>query len=179
MRIKFWASVLLVASAFAFNASAQQSIKLSSGKLLTATADAAQTLFTVPRPSGGPSRLRLNRDASVAPGQPPVSLKLIAEIPGSLLILIDTYPSIPGGMSYCQAGEESFLRVLSISHKRPIETYRTKLESCRDNIELASPGVEWLAQMKTLNIHWLSAPGKAGKPEDRSIEIGTNGNPHQ
>jgi hypothetical protein len=62
----------------------------------------------------------------------------VAEIPDSILIVVDAYYSIPGGMSYCQAGQESFLRVVSFSGKHPVETYRVKLESCRDNIELVS-----------------------------------------
>ncbi|MGD0571133.1 MAG: hypothetical protein ABSA78_22265 [Candidatus Sulfotelmatobacter sp.] len=176
MRIKFWASTLLLAAAFGpATVWAQRSLQLASGKLLTASAANSQTIFTLPEPSGGTSRLRVARDATVAEGQAPVSLKLVAEIPGSVLILVDTYPSIPGGMSYCQAGEESFLRVLSISGKRPNETYRTKLESCRDNLELASPGLEWLPETRTLEIHWLSAPGKVGKPEDRALKIGADG----
>jgi hypothetical protein len=177
MRIKFWASTLLVAAACSVvSAGAQQSVRLASGKLLTASAVNAQTIFALPKPSGGASRLRVERDATVAAGQAPSSLKLVAEIPGSVLILVDTYPSIPGGLSYCQAGQESFLRVLSISGK-PIETYRTKLESCRDNLELASPGLEWLPEARTLDIHWLSAPGRAGKPEDRTLKIGVDGKP--
>ena len=78
-------------------------------------------------------------------------------------------------MSYCQAGEERFLRVIEIASKRPTETYRVKLESCRDNIELASPGLKWSPETKSLNIHWLSAPGQIGKSEDRTLTIGTDG----
>lgn len=179
MRIKFWVSGLLVAALCAVTAWAQQSLRLASGKSLTAyvVQNKEQTIFTVPKPSGGTSRVHVERDATVAAGQAPVSLKLVAEIPDSMLILIDSYQSIPGGMSYCQAGEESFLRVLSISGKRPVETYRTKLESCRDNLELASPGLEWSPETKTLDIHWLSAPGKGGKPEDRALKIGEDGKP--
>lgn len=180
MRIKFWASALLLAAAFsAVSVRAQQSLQLASGKVMTASAVNEQTIFVVPKLSGGTSQLHVERDAAVAPGQVPVSLKLVAEIPGSVLILVDAYPSIPGGMSYCQAGQESFLRVLSISGKRPTETYRTKLESCRDNLELASPGLEWSPETRTLKIHWLSAPGKVGKPEDRGLKIAPDGKPQQ
>jgi hypothetical protein len=175
MRIKFWASVLLVCAII--GASAQQSVPLVSRKLLTASVFNARTVFTVPRRAGRASLLRVERDATVAPDKAPSSLKLVAEIPGSALILVDTYPSIPGGISYCQAGEESFLRVLTISGKHPVESYRTKLESCRDNIELASPGLRWSPETKTLDIHWLSGPGNVGKPENRTLKIAAEGKP--
>jgi hypothetical protein len=134
-------------------------------------------VFSIPKPGGGTSRLRVERDATVTEGVNPASLKLVAEIPGSALILTDTYPSIPQGMSYCQAGQEVFLRVVTVSGKRPVETYRTKLESCRDNIELASPGLEWTPETRTLEIHWLSAPGGADKPEDHTLKIRPDGKP--
>jgi hypothetical protein len=175
MRIKFWASVLLVGTAV--SASAQRSVSLASGKLLTASVDKARTLFTVPKPPGRTYRLHVERDATVAADMAPASLKLVAEIPGSAVILVDAYPSIPGGISYCQAGEESFLRVIAISGKHPVETYRTKLESCRDNLELASAGLTWSPETKTLDIQWLSAPGNGGKPENRTLKIGVGGKP--
>jgi hypothetical protein len=177
MRIRFWASTALVAALSAASARAQPSLRTASGKLLTASAAKAQTIFSLPKSSKGTSRLRVERDATVAMDEAPVSLKLVGEIPGSVLILVDAYASIPGAMSYCQAGRESFLRVLSVSGKRPIETYRTKLESCRENLELASPGMEWIPETRTLKVHWLSAPGKPGKPEDRFLKIGADGKP--
>jgi hypothetical protein len=175
MRIKFWASVLLVTAAV--RASTQQSVPLASGKLLTASVVNARTIFTVPKSAGGTYRLRVERDATVAADVAPASLRLVAEIPGSALILVDAYTSIPGGISYCQAGEESFLRVIAISGKHPVETYRTKLESCHDNLELASPGLRWSPETKTLDIYWLSSPGNVGKPENRALRIGTDGKP--
>jgi hypothetical protein len=173
MRIKFWASALLVVTV-AVNAPAQKSVALASGKMLTAAVVNGRTVFTIPRPIAGTSRLRVRRDANVAADKAPSSLRLVAEIPDGGMIVVDTYPSIPGGMSYCQAGEESFLRVIAFVHQHPVETYRTKLESCRENAELASPGLQWSADTNTLEIHWLSAPG-TGKPEDRALKIGANG----
>jgi len=126
---------------------------------------------------GGKSRLSVERDATVNPNSKPATITLVGEIPGSVLILTDVYPSIAGGLSYCQAGTESFLRVISTSGKRLHETYSTKLESCHDNIELASPGVKWLSATNTLEIHWLSAPGKAGQTENRTLVLGANGKP--
>jgi hypothetical protein len=113
----------------------------------------------------------------VAKGEKPTSVKVVAEVSGSALILTDTYVSLPGGMSYCQAGEERFLRIIAISGKKPVETYHVKIESCRDNVELASPGIQWSSETKRLDIHWLSAPGEAGKPRDLTLRIGADGKP--
>jgi hypothetical protein len=175
MRIKFWASALLLAAGL--NGWAQEPVQLASGKLLTFSASRDRTVFSIPQTRGGPRRLFVDRDATVAAGVGPASVRLVAEIPGSALIVVDTYPSLSGGMSYCQAGQETFLRVIAISGKRPVETFHTKLESCRDNIELASPGLNWTPQARTLAIHWLSAPGSAGKPEDLTLRIRPDGKP--
>jgi hypothetical protein len=80
-------------------------------------------------------------------------------------------------MSYCQAGEESFLRVISVAAKTPKETLKLKLESCRENLELESEGVEWLPQTGTLRIHWLTGPAGNGTPEVREINLSNNGTP--
>jgi len=156
---------------------AQESVQLASGKQLTFSASGNRTVFSIQRATGEARRLLVERDATVAENVNPASVKLVAEIPGSALILVDTYPSLPAGMAYCQAGQESFLRVIAVSRRRPVETYRTKMESCRDNIELASPGLKWTPETRTLNIHWLSAPGSAGKLEDRTLKIRRDGKP--
>lgn len=176
MPTRFWVEGILFFS-LSLCAHAQGQVRLSSGKAVTYSASGAQTVFFIPGADGRKSRLRVERDATVDTSAKPASVTLVGEIPGSALILIDAYQSIPGGMSYCQAGEERFLRVISISGKKPVETYRLKLESCRDNIELASPGLEWSAETRSLSIHWLSAPGKVGKAEDRTIKIGADGKP--
>jgi hypothetical protein len=173
MRIRFWASALLLA--VGLSVWAQEPVELASGKPLTFSGAGARTVFSIPKAAGGTWRLWVDRDATVAEGVNPTSVKLVAEIPGSALILVDTYPSHPGAMSYCQAGEEAFLRVVAISGKRPVETYRTKLESCADNIELATPGLKWTPESRTLDIHWLSAPGNAGQPANRTLKLGRDG----
>ncbi len=173
MRIKFSASALLLAAGL--SVWAQEPVQLASGKALTFSTAGARTVFSIPKATGRTGRLYVERDATVAEGANPTSVKLVAEIPGAALILVDTYPSILGAMSYCQAGQEAFLRVVAISSKRPVETYHIKLESCRDNIELASPGLNWTPETKTLDIHWLSAPGGAGKPENRTLKIRPDG----
>ena len=172
MPTKFSASALLLAAGL--SVWAQEPVQLASGKAFTFSAAGARTVFSIPKATGGTGRLYVERDATVAEGANPSSVKLVAEIPGAALLLVDTYPSIPGAMSYCQAGQEAFLRVVAIS-KRPVETYHIKLESCRDNIELASPGLNWTPETRTLDIHWLSAPGSAGQPGNRRLKIRPDG----
>jgi len=57
----------------------------------------------------------VERDANVAKDATPEKIRIVGVIKGIAIILVDTYRSIPGGMSYCQAGSESFLRVVSIA----------------------------------------------------------------
>jgi hypothetical protein len=112
-------------------------------------------------------------DGTVAPGAHPTDIKIVAELEGTLLI-VDTYASLPGGMSYCQAGEESFLRVVSTVSGVPEETTRIKLSSCRQNIELGSPGLEWQPGSSTLQLRWLSGPGTRGVPAQLTLRIGAS-----
>jgi len=81
-------------------------------------------------------------------------------------------------MSFCQAGEERFLRIILISKKPPVEKRRIKLSSCRDNIEMASPGIEWLPESSILRINWLQGPDTNGVSEERVLQIDDNGNVH-
>lgn len=179
MRIRSWVSLLLLA-VWLQAAMAQQAIVLPGGGRMTASVTPAATILKV-RVSRSPAvAVTLKRDATVAKGTRAVGLKLIAEISGSAILLSDTYPSQPGGLSYCQSGEEQFLRVITTSGKRPIETYHVKLASCRDGIELASPGLTWSAQARTLKIQWLSTAAPSGGPGQAktvNLTIDARGNP--
>jgi hypothetical protein len=115
----------------------------------------------------------ISMDATVSANAAPKSVKVIGEIKRAAIVVVDTYPSKPGGMSLCQAGEEQFVRVLTL--KPPRETAHIKLASCRDNLELASPGLAWIAESQVLKIDWLMGPAKSGKPETRTIRIDANG----
>jgi hypothetical protein len=97
------------------------------------------------------------------------------EVPGVAVVVVDTYPSAAGGMSLCQAGEERFLRVIALAAPRPAETYRAKVASCRDNVELGSAGIEWRPDSATVRVHWLSGPGGRGVAETRAVRIGPDG----
>lgn len=112
-------------------------------------------------------------DATVSGNATSKNVKVIDEIKSAAIVVVDTYSSQPAGMSLCQAGEEQFLRVITL--KPPRETARIKLASCRDNLELASPGLAWSAESRTLKIDWLLGPAKSGKPETRTIQIDSDG----
>src|SRR6185369_12194967 len=120
---------------------AQQTISLVGGGSFRVSTVGGWTQVEIRR-EGGREILRLERDATVAPVSQPSRVQLIGEIPAAAIILVDTYPSVPGGMSLCQAGEESFLRIISLRRRPAIATLRVKLGSCRDDIELVSPGVD-------------------------------------
>ncbi len=51
------------------------------------------------------------------------------------------------------------MRVLAVVEQRLQETLRSKLASCRENVELASDAPRWTPVGATVSIRWLSAPG--------------------
>jgi len=71
-----------------------------------------------------------------------------------------------------QAGTEEFLRVISI-HAAPRETLHLKISSCRENIELADPGVQWDESKHVLLVTWLT-PGE-GRAQHLMYRIGPAG----
>jgi hypothetical protein len=170
MRIKFWASLLLSAAPLA---AAQQPLTLTSGATITATGTPSHTLLHF---HGAKQQVvSLQRDATIARGSISPKLKLLGDLPDVAVILTDTYPSRPAGLSRCQAGEEQFLRVITTSGPRPVETLHLKLASCRDTIELSEPGLLWSADTRTLQIQWLTPP--AGQPKDRTVTLTATGQP--
>lgn len=123
--------------------------------------------------SGATYSASFDVDGTVAPGAAPTDIEMVAELEGALLI-VDTYASLPGAMSYCQAGRESFLRVVSTVSGVPEETTRVKLNSCRQSIELGSPGLEWQPGSSTLQLRWLSGPGTRGVPAEMTLRMGAS-----
>ena len=177
MRIAFWASAALVALLSATVSEAKGLVQLISGGTLSYSASQGKTRLDFRTPDGTRYVLRVKRDATVSPGISPSQLTILGEIKGAAILFIDTYPSIQGGMSYCQAGEERFLRIVSIAQKPAVETYRIKLASCLENIELASPGIDWHPESSKLDIHWLQGPEQNQKPAELTLRIGANGQP--
>jgi hypothetical protein len=154
-------------------AAAEPAVEYAGGSIAYG-ARGANTILSISTTTGHHYQLQLARDSTVAPAVPPRSLQILGQVASKLIILTDAYPSIPGGMSYCQAGEEKFLRVIRLSAASAVEKYRTKLESCRQNLELATPGVEWRSTSRTLTVHWLSGPGGIGQAQTLMINIHAN-----
>ncbi len=177
MRIAFWNSAALAVLLSAPVAMADDSVPLGSGGTIRCSPSRGKTKLEIRTPEGARYSLRVERDATVSSGIAPSGLELVGEIRGRAIIFIDTYPSLPGGLSYCQAGEERFLRVISIARKPAVETFRVKVESCLQNIELASPGAEWFPESSKLVIHWLQGPEGTQKPAELTLGIRTDGWP--
>jgi hypothetical protein len=171
MPIAFWASAAAVALAAC---GAPAVVTPASPASPPAAADpetTARSQVEVRIASGVNVKLDLDLDESVAVGANVKDVKVIGET-DKAVVLMDTYASLPGGMSYCQAGEESFLRVVSLSSSEPYETLRIKAASCRQNIELASPGVEWDASRSILRVQWLSGPASPAIPATLTLQLG-------
>jgi hypothetical protein len=175
MRMPYWVSALAVAGLLA--AAPQGQLALPSGGSVTYSAAGSKTRFEIRMKSGRRYEVNVERDSMVSQKAQPATAQLVAEVADKALILTDTYPSVPLGLSYCQAGEERFLRVITLADGRAREALRLKLASCRDNIELADPGFEWNGDSGTLRLHWLQGPANKGKPEERTIHIGADGKP--
>ncbi len=100
-------------------------------------------------------QVRLSRDETVAPGSRVLAFELLAEKPPGVYLVTDRYASRPGPMSYCQAGQEQFVRVLARAHglKGGLhETFSSKVESCRTNLELGPAGLSWDGASSTLTV---------------------------
>jgi hypothetical protein len=175
MRMPYCASALAVAGLLA--ATPQTKIALPSGGSLSYSSQKSETRLEIHTESGRHYEVRVQRDATIEPGAAPDNVQLVGEVPGKALIVTDTYPSAPLGMNYCQAGEEQFLRVITLAAEKASETLDLKLASCRDNIELADPGLEWNAPSRTLRIHWLEGPANKQAAEERTIHISAGGKP--
>jgi hypothetical protein len=175
MRTACWLSLALLC--LAVPASAQGTVPLPSGGSVHYSTESSRTRLEIQARRAKPITVFLDRDKFVSPGGDAVNVRVIGEVKHRAIILTDTYPSQPAGMSLCQAGEERFLRIITLSHHSARETLRLKLESCRENLELASPGLEWQQEPPLVRIHWLLGPGETGKPEQRVIRIGNDGRP--
>lgn len=108
----------------------------------------------------GPRRkyksLIVRRDAASDPQSPILAAHILGEIGGDVIVLEDTVQSRLGGLSYCQSGEETTVRVLAIVHHAISETAHWKVESCVEGIEPEPPPPQ--LNQTTLSVHWLHAP---------------------
>jgi hypothetical protein len=142
------------------------------GGSITYETHGSRTTFLITTSAGKHYRIRLPRDSNVARGTPPRQVALVGQLDPDVIILTDSYPSIPGGLEYCEAGEEKFLRVISLAAGSALQTYHVKLESCRQNVQLATSGLDWQPEARTLSIHWTSGHQGVDKAENQTIKIG-------
>jgi hypothetical protein len=156
-------------------------VRFQSGLTGTLKSERNRTKVTIgpgdPGSHGSILSVNLSRDRQVAPFARVLGAEAVGAIQDRVFIITDSYPSRPGGLSYCRAGEEQFLRVLAVIRHRLRETLRLKLASCRDNVELASNGLQWAPDNSTLSVHWLSAPGNEQRQATQEYQIDPSGAP--
>lgn len=155
----------------AVSGAAKVSVTDARAPVLNLAHKAGKARLEITSPGAGAQGLPLKTDANVDPRRAGATVALVASVSDKILLVQDTYASRPGPLSMCQAGEESFLRVIQLAPLKQLLSL--KLASCRDNIELASPGLEWQAATATLGIHWLSGPNHTA--EVKMVQIASNG----
>jgi hypothetical protein len=167
MRTRFFLSrllALIVAAAAAAGAPGDdQTVSLASGGVLRYSTKGNSTLVRVAR-----QQILLARDKTVESGSPVADFKVLGEETKRIYVVTDSYPSRPGPMSYCQAGQEQFVRVLARG-KSLRQTFSLKVASCLSNLELGSPGLTWDARASTLNVNWLTGARRYKVDERGSV----------
>src|SRR6476469_2220564 len=88
------------------------------------------------------TQVLLSRDETVAPASPVQAFELLAGKPSGVYVVTDRYTSRPGPMSYCQAGQEQFVRVL-VRSRGLRETFSLTVLSCRSNLDIGPAGLSW------------------------------------
>jgi hypothetical protein len=181
MRIVCSASVLLIATIACTDSGPGQSSQSAAPasaasrpiKVATSSAREGRTWLELLMPDGQRRSVSLPRDGTVAASTEPTEVKVIGQANDAAVVLVDRYSSLPSGMSYCQAGEEQFLRIVQVVNGAAGALSTTKLASCRENLELSERGVEWDPGSRTVRVHWLIGPD--GKPETRTLQIDADG----
>lgn len=104
--------------------------------------------------------LVVTRDSVVPAAARPEQAQLLGTLGDTVAIVADSYRSrLNQGSGQCGAGEERFLRVVRLVPRPAKETYRTKLASCWNDIELQTEsGVQWSPASGELQIRWLLGP---------------------
>lgn len=74
---------------------------------------------------------------------------------GRYLLVIDSYASRPQGLSRCQAGQESWARLIDLRTKR--EIYHRLVESCLTNVEPGDPPARWTADGQGITLDLVSS----------------------
>lgn len=142
-----------------------------SAPVLNLTQKAGKARLEIRMTGGKVQSLPLKTDASVNPKNATGTVELVALVANKTLLIQDSRASRPGPLSMCQAGQETFLRVIQLAPLK--EILSLKLASCRDNMELATPGLTWQADTSTLKISWLSGPDHT--PQEKTLHIDAEG----
>ncbi len=85
----------------------------------------------------------------------PRNIKVLARH-GSLIALSDTYTSKPQALGRCQAGEETWFRV--IDTKAPAERYARLVDSCLTSRQWGDPPITVSSNGATITLNLLSEP---------------------
>src|SRR3954471_17183360 len=135
MRTVCSASALVAALALGVGAAAQA----DGGTVQAAAAGPGKTRLSFARTPSRPASLVVSRDAVVPAAAQPQAAAIVGRVGDDVVIVTDDYRSrLNLGGGQCGAGEERFLRVIRLAPKPAQETYRVKLASCWDDIELQS-----------------------------------------
>ncbi len=87
---------------------------------------------------------------------------------GRYLLVIDSYASRPQGLSRCQAGQESWVRLIDLRTRR--EIYHRLVESCLTNVEPGDPPARWTADGQGITLDLVSsAPVNARIATDGTV----------
>jgi hypothetical protein len=87
-------------------------------------------------------------------------------------VFTNTYASRPfGGAAQCGAGEETFLRVVTLT-KPATETFSLRVESCWFDAELGDGGIQWDPTLHVVSADFLFAPNdpKPKGPQRYAVE---------
>ncbi|HEY3936237.1 MAG TPA: hypothetical protein VGL97_02315 [Bryobacteraceae bacterium] len=163
MRTGFFRSRLLALIVAAGALGGGQTVSLASGRVLRYSTNGNSTLVRIAR-----QQVLLARDKTVEPGSPVADFKVLGEEANRIYVVTDSYPSRPGPMSYCQAGQEQFVRVL-VRGKSLRQTFALKVASCLSNLELGSPGLTWDTRASTLSVNWLTGAHRYKVDERGSV----------
>jgi hypothetical protein len=153
MRTASWLSLLALFARLATGEVAPRNVQLSSGGRLRFEIRGNRTLveWTGRYKNEPRQQLLLPRDADVDSGSPVLHAELVGEKAGKVYIVTNSYRSRPGPMSYCQSGEERYIRVL-VRGSRLRETFSLKVQSCRENLEVSGEGIRWDSAASRLSI---------------------------
>jgi hypothetical protein len=135
-------------------ATSPDGVALPKGGSISAVAAAGSLTLLIHNREDLAPRVQVPLDDTIAPDSG-LTLEIVGEVEPGIVILEDTYSSLPGGLSFCKSGKEQFLRVLHLENPAK-ELLRVKVTSCIKTIDLDDPGVTWSAARRTLEIRWLS-----------------------